>query len=70
MVRPQDPDENSLKRVVKAAVIEALEERREFLRDVVAEVLEDVAMAEAIREGRQTEPTTHKEVLKALKEEG
>jgi hypothetical protein len=39
-------------------LVETLQEQRELLHDVFAEVLEDFALAEAIREGQKTKPAT------------
>jgi hypothetical protein len=43
--------EERLKILLKAAVVEALEERRELLRELIEETLEDHAMVRAIEEG-------------------
>ena len=43
-----------MKQVLKEALAETPHEQRELLHEVFAEVLEDVALAEAIREGQQT----------------
>jgi len=51
-----------LKQVFKEALAETLHEQRELLHDVFAEVLEDFALAEAIREGQKTSPATRDEV--------
>jgi hypothetical protein len=59
--------EDTLRTLLKEAVIEAIEERRDLLREVVAEALEDLALAEAIREGRRTGPATRDEVFAALR---
>jgi len=56
----------TLKRALKAALGEAIQEQRELLREVFAEVLEDFALAEAIREGQQTKPATRAEVARVL----
>ncbi len=40
----------ALKRLVKEAVKEALLDQREFFQDLVAEVLEEMALDEALRE--------------------
>ena len=59
-------EDNKLKELLKDAVIDALSERRDLFYDVMAEVLEDFALAKAIEEGR-TSPTVAKEdVIKAL----
>ena len=59
--------EEALREMVKQAVVEALEERRDLLLDVMAEVLEDLAMPEAIKEGRQSEEATRDEVFTILR---
>ena len=41
--------------MLKQAVSEVLEERRDLLYGIVSAVLEDRALAEAIREGQETE---------------
>jgi hypothetical protein len=61
-----ETDAASLKDIVKSAVTEVLEERRELLRDAVAEALEDIGMARAIEEGLRSGPATREEVFKAL----
>jgi hypothetical protein len=61
-------DQAMLQAALKQAVIEALEERREFLRDIVAEALEDLAMAEAIREGLESPLISEGEVKRIFKE--
>jgi hypothetical protein len=60
--------EDALRTLLKQAVSEALEERRDLLHDIVAEVLEDYALADAIREGRQTEAVDRAEVFAHLQQ--
>ena len=55
-----------MKQLFKEALSEMLEERRDLLQELVAEVLEDLALAEAIREGRGSELTTRDEVFSIL----
>jgi len=52
---------------MKEALAETLHEQREFLHEVFAEVLEDFALAEAIREGRETKFVERDEVLHILR---
>ena len=47
--------EDRLKEVLKAAVIEVLEERSDLVREIVEEALEDLALAHAIEEGESSE---------------
>jgi hypothetical protein len=58
--------EEALKQAVKDALSETLYEQRDFLHDIFAEVLEDFALAEAIREGRETKIVERDEVLQIL----
>ena len=59
--------EQALRTMVKQAVIEALDERRGLLRDIVAEVLEDLAMVDAIKQGRESEAIDREEVFSVLR---
>ena len=60
---------DSLKQALKEALIETLQEQRDMFREVVAEALEDFALAEAIREGRKTKKASREEVLRILQGE-
>jgi hypothetical protein len=46
-------DDQTLKELLKEALIEFLQKRPEVLRDVLAEAVEDIGLAQAIREGLQ-----------------
>jgi hypothetical protein len=59
----------ALKQALKEALVETLQEQRELLHDVFAEVLEDFALAEAIREGQKTKQASRKEVFRILQGE-
>ena len=63
-------DKNQLKEVFKQAFAELLQERRDLLYDVFTEVLEDIALANAIKEGEETEVVSRKQVFKILDNEG
>lgn len=56
----------ALKQAVNEAVVEALQDQRELLDEVFAEVLEDFALAEAIREGQKTKSASREEVFGVL----
>jgi DNA-directed RNA polymerase subunit L len=47
-------DEAKLKEALKSAIVEILEERKDLVREVLEEAIEDVALARAIEEGEQT----------------
>ena len=59
-------DRRYLKRAIKEALVEALQEQRDLLHEVFAEVLEDFALAEAIREGQKTKHISGDEVRRIL----
>lgn len=64
MAQTSEPD---FKQVLKAAVVEAIQEQRDLLREIFADVLEEFALAEAIPEGRETKLASREEVFSALK---
>ena len=59
-------DEGRIKELMKQAVLEVLKERRDLIYDVFAEVIEDLALVNAIKEGESTESVTREEVFKTL----
>jgi hypothetical protein len=59
-------DDAKLKALFKTALMEVLEERKDLLRDVIEETLEDIALARAIEEGQRTEDASRGEVLSLL----
>jgi predicted RNase H-like HicB family nuclease len=62
-----DPNNEAINQSLKEALTETLHEQRQPLHEVFAEVLEDYALAEAIREGRQTEHVERDEVFEDVK---
>ena len=63
---PQLPsDDEKLKGLLKTALVEVLEERKDILRDLI-EVLEDMALARAIEKGRHSEDVQRNEILSIL----
>lgn len=55
-------EEDRFKELLKTAIVEVLEERRELVRDVFEEALEDVALVRAIEEGEQSPLISRDEV--------
>ncbi len=61
-------DEARFKALLKEALLEVLEERRDILYELLADVIEDIAMARAIQEGEITETISKQEVINILEE--
>ena len=59
-------DAEKLKDLFKTAVLEVLEERKELLRDLIEETLEDIALARAIEQGQRSEEVSRSEVNSLL----
>lgn len=59
-------DDERLKELMMAAVAEVLEERRDFVRELLEEALEDIALARAIEEGEESVVVSREEVMGIL----
>ncbi len=59
-------DDARLKGLLKQAMMEVLEERADLFRELLADVVEDLALARAIKEEEQTPGVGKDEVLRAL----
>ena len=59
-------DETQIKELFKQAFVELLQERKDLLYELVAEIIEDLALLEAIREGEETEPVRREEMFRIL----
>lgn len=59
-------DDNRLKKLLKEAVLEALEEKKNIFHDLIIEALEDLALAHAIKEGEDTDTISKQEILSIL----
>jgi hypothetical protein len=55
-------DEKQFKILLKEALTELFEERQELFSSIVAEALEDIGLANAIREGRKNDFVSRKEI--------
>ena len=62
-------DEERLKDLMKSALVEVLEERRDLVREIVEEALEDIALARAIEQGLESESVSRGEVFAVLESE-
>ncbi len=56
-------DEERLKDLLKVALVEALEEHRDLVHEIVEEAMEDFALARAIEQGLGSQSVTRDEVF-------
>jgi predicted Zn-dependent protease with MMP-like domain len=59
-------EDEKLKELVKAALIDVLEERRDLVKDILVEAIEDMALGKAISQGLSSDPISRNEVLELL----
>lgn len=59
-------DDIKLKNLMKQALIEAIEEKKEAVHDLLVEAMEDVAMIRAIQEGEDSGPVGRDEIFGIL----
>ena len=59
-------NQEQLKELIKAALVEVLEQRQDLLHDAVEAALEDIALVRAIKEGTSTDPIAREEVFALL----
>lgn len=57
-----------LKQTFKDALVEAFHEERDFLYEIIADVMQDFALAEAIHEGRESELISRDEIIRVLED--
>jgi ribosomal protein L12E/L44/L45/RPP1/RPP2 len=62
-------DEERMKELFKDALVELFDERKDLLRELVADALEDVALVHAIKEGAAGATVSRKEVFDILEGE-
>ena len=58
--------ETQIKDLMKAAILEIFQERRDLFQDLIAEALEDIALVKAIDEGRDSEPVSREAIFEIL----
>ncbi len=63
-------DENKLKELIKTAIVELIQEQKEVFSDLLAEVIEDIALEKAIKEGESTDPVSREAIFKILERQG
>ena len=59
-------DDQKIKDLFKQAIIEAIEEKKDVVYDLLMEAMEDIAMTRAIEEGATTGKANRDEVFNVL----
>ncbi|WP_239112245.1 hypothetical protein [Halomicronema sp. CCY15110] len=61
-------NETQLKDLMKTAILEIFEERRDLLQDLIAEALEAIALIKAMDEGKDAEAVSREAILAILEQ--
>ena len=59
-------DDSKLKELMKQAIIEAIEEKKDMVQNLLVEALEDVAMIHAIKDGEDSGLVERDEIFRIL----
>ncbi len=59
-------DNSKLKQLLKEALIEAIEEKRNLFYNMIVDAIEDIAIVRAIQGGKHTETISKQEIFKIL----
>lgn len=59
-------DDEKIKDLFKKAIIEAMEERKDLVYDVLQDVMEDILLVKAIQEGEDSEVVEKDEIFQIL----
>jgi hypothetical protein len=55
--------EQELKQLLEEIIFKLFTEKREFLKEILTEVIEDIALSKAIEEGRKNEFVSKDEIM-------
>jgi len=61
-------DDDKLKQLLKEALIEAIEEKRNLFYDLIVDAVEDIAIVRTIQEGENTETISKQEIFNILED--
>ena len=56
-------DDRKIKELFKQAIVEAIEEKKEIVHDLLVEVMEDIAMVRAIQDGEDSGPVGRDDIF-------
>ncbi len=58
---------DKIKQIFKTALVEVIQENQEVFSDLFAEIIEDIALERAIKEGKDTETVSREAIFNILK---
>ncbi|MGB3756979.1 MAG: hypothetical protein WBA07_11475 [Rivularia sp. (in: cyanobacteria)] len=56
-------DSDKIKQIFKTALVEVIQENQEVFSDLFAEIIEDIALERAIKEGKDTETVSREAIF-------
>ena len=59
-------NQNDLKPLIKEALNEMIRDNKEEIKEMISEAIEEIAIANAVREGRKNDYVSEKRILKTL----
>lgn len=59
-------DEEKIKQLLKTALTEVIQEQKEVFADLLAEIIEDIALEKSIKEGEDTETVSREAIFNIL----
>ncbi|MEM6754247.1 MAG: hypothetical protein AAF630_14885 [Cyanobacteria bacterium P01_C01_bin.38] len=59
-------DSDQIKQIFKTALVEVIQENQEVFSDLFAEIIEDIALEKAIKEGEDTEIVSREAIFNIL----
>ncbi|MEA1968616.1 MAG: hypothetical protein U9N77_10410 [Thermodesulfobacteriota bacterium] len=62
-------DDKKIKDLFKQAIIEAIEEKKDVVHDLLIEAMEDIALVRAIQDGENSGPASRDEIFQILEAE-
>jgi hypothetical protein len=63
-------NEDKIKQIFKIALTEVIQEQKDVFSDLLAEIIEDIALEKAIKEGENTETVSREAIFKILGNKG
>ena len=66
-MQPLMSDEGKIKQLIKEALVEALQEQKGIFHDLIVEVIEDIGLKNAVRQGANTESVSRNKIFDILK---